>query len=90
MQPANLQFEVYREFFGDDGLWNSVGEGPYHGGLQIGINATSDGYRRLAEFFQRLADHDIGGDENFHEHLPPALSVDGKSRVHLIVRKNDR
>ena len=84
-----IQFAVYREFLDDNGLWNPNGEGPYSGGLQISINASAEGYRQLAAYFQGLADCDTSDDDEYHEHKGPFTSIEGQTRVHLICRKDD-
>lgn len=85
-----IQFDVYREFQDADGLWNPIGEGPYSGGLQISINGSAEDYRELASYFATLADRDTSADTEYHEHNGPFLSIDGKSRLHLICRKDDQ
>lgn len=91
MSTFLVQFAVYPEVLGEDGLWNPVvGAGPLAGGLQISINASSDGYRQLAAYFLRLADCDTTDDPAYHEHHGPFFSIDGKTRVHLICRKDDQ
>jgi hypothetical protein len=89
VDPSLVQFAIYREFLDENGLWNPRHEGPYDGGLQISINASSEGYRQLAAYFQRLADVDTSNDNNYHEHSEPLFSVDGKTRLHLTCRKDD-
>jgi len=84
-----IQFDVYREFPDADGLWNPIGEGPYSGGLQISINGSAEDYRALASYFAKLADRDTSTDNEYHEHNGPFLSVDGRSRLHFICRKNE-
>jgi hypothetical protein len=89
MNTSIVQFAVYRMFPDSDGYWNPVGEGPYRGGLQISINSTAEGYRQLADYFQRLAEVDTSADPYYHEHHAPIVSIDGETRIEVICRKDD-
>lgn len=89
MTCTMIQFDIYREFPDANGLWNPIGEGPYSGGLQISMNGSAEDYRHLAAYFAALADRDTSSDNEYHEHNGPFLSIDGKSRLHLICRKDD-
>lgn len=81
-------FFVHREAPDDDGLWNPISdEGSFQGGLQVNIFAEAEGFRELARYFLALAELDTSSDPDFHEHLEPLISVDGRTRVHVICRK---
>jgi hypothetical protein len=83
----SLQFEVWREAPDEDGLWNpAAGEATVEGGFQISIEGTSVGYRELARYLLAVAELDTSADPGFHEHHE-ILSADGRTRLHLIVRK---
>jgi hypothetical protein len=81
-------FFVHREVLGEDGIWNPVlGEGSLEGGLQINIWADSDGYRELGRYLLALAELDASADPGFHEHHDGLISLDGRTRMHIICRK---
>src|SRR5690349_3492578 len=84
-----VQFAVYEMTVGDDGLWNPTGEGPFLGALQVSLNASSEGYLERAAYFERLASLDTSSDPFYHEHHRYLRSIDGKTLVELIVRKDD-
>ena len=84
---SEMQFEIWREVPGEEGLWNPViGEDTVEGGFQISLAGTSAGYRELARYLLAIAELDTTADPDFHEHQE-MLSVDGRTRLHLIVRK---
>ena len=86
----NLKFLFRREAPDEEGVFNPVeGEGTYEGAFQINIHADSEGYRELAKYFLGLAEFDVGGDPCFHEHHEPIVSADGRTRLHIICRKDD-
>ena len=83
----SLRFTVDREFRGRDGLWNPRdGTSSVSGGFQINVCGTSRGYRQLARYLLALAEIDSSRDEDYHEHVE-ALSSDGRTRLHFILRK---
>ena len=85
---GNVSFSVHRELPGEDGIWNPVsGEDSVEGGFQVNIYGNSEGYRELGKYLLALAELDTSADEGFHEHLDDLVSLDGRTRLHLILRK---
>jgi hypothetical protein len=85
-----LVFLVHREVLDEDGIYNPVdGEGTCEGAFQINIHSDSEGYRELGKYFLWLAEYDVGGDPSFHQHYSGLISADGRTRLHVIVRKDD-
>ena len=86
----NVKFFFFRELPDEQGVFNPIdGEGAYEGVFQISIHANSEGYRELGAYFLGLAEFDVGGDPAFHEHHQPVMSGDGRTRLHIICRKDD-
>lgn len=84
-----VSLHVWREALDVSGEWNPVlGEGPYHGGLQISVRGTSEGYRRIGQFLLSLAELDTSADPGFHQHAE-LTSGDGATHLHLVLRKKD-
>ena len=82
-------FRVVREILDENGIFNPVdAEGTVEGAFQVNLHADGNGYRELSEFFGRLAEVDVGTDPNYHEHHT-FLSGDGRTRIHLVCRKDD-
>ena len=89
MKPR-IAFLVAREYLEEEGLWNPRDEeGGLEGGLQINLVGTRDQYLQMAELLRQFAEMDTAGDSDFHEHFEGLISADGKTRVHLILRKDD-
>ena len=85
-----VTFHVHREVIDENGLWNPVvDEGSLLGGLQINLYGRRADYLQLAEAIRAFAEIDSSGDGDFHHHLEGLLSVDGRTRLHLILRKDD-
>ena len=83
----SVRFAVFREHLQRDGLWNPRdGEPSVKGGFQISVTATSRGFRELGRYLLALAEIDSSLDEDYHEHVE-ALSTDGRTRLHFILRK---
>lgn len=86
----DIAFLVAREYPEEGGLWNPRDdEGGFEGGLQINLVGTRDHYLRMAELLRQFAELDTSGDSDFHEHVEGMMSADGKTRVHLILRKDE-
>jgi hypothetical protein len=86
----DVKFLFHREIVDEDGIYNPVdGEGTYQGAFQVNIHANSDGYRELGKYFLALAEYDVGGDAAFHMHHEPVMSADRRTRLHVIIRKDD-
>ncbi len=87
---ADLVYTVRRERIDETGLWNPGDDEPtVEGGFQINVYGTSRGFKAFAEYLLKLAALDTSADEGFHEHHE-TTSADGRTRLHLIVRKNER
>ena len=85
---GNVSFIVHRELPDEDGIWNPVpGEDSVEGGFQLNIYGNSEGYRELGKYLLALAELDASADEDFHEHYDDLISLDGRTRLHIIVRK---
>ncbi len=85
-----VEFLVCREVLDADGVYNPIdGEGTYEGAFQVNVHAHAEGYRELGRYFLALAEYDVGGDPAFHEHHGPVMSADGRTRLHIILRKDD-
>jgi hypothetical protein len=83
----SARFAVFGEHLGRDGLWNPRdGEPTVAAGFQISVTATSRGFRELGRYLLAVAEIDSSLDEDYHEHVE-ALSVDGRTRFHFILRK---
>jgi hypothetical protein len=83
----SVRFAVFRERLARDGLWiPRDGEPTVKGGFQISVTATSRGFRELARYLLALGEIDSSRDEDYHEHVE-AVSVDGRTRFHFILRK---
>ena len=85
---GHVSFIIHRELPDEDGIWNPVpGEDTVEGGFQVNIYGDSEGYGELGRYFLALAELDTSADEGFHEHLNSLVSSDGRTRLHLILRK---
>ncbi|MCE9591776.1 MAG: hypothetical protein K8S99_14775 [Planctomycetes bacterium] len=83
----SLRFTVDREHRGRNGVWNPKDHTPtVRGGFQVNVYGTSRGYRALAQYLLALAEIDSSQDKGYHEHVE-ALSSDGRTRFHFILRK---
>lgn len=86
---GTVAFHVWREVRDVAGMWNPVlDEGPLHGGLQVSVTGTSEGYRRLGLYLLSLAELDTSADPGFHQHSE-LTSADGSTHLHLVLRKRD-
>ena len=85
-----VKFSFHREVLDEDGIYNPVDDKePYEGAFQININADSEGYRELGKYFLGLAEYGVGKNEGFHQHHEGLISADGRTRLHIIVRKDE-
>ena len=85
---GDVSFSVHREVPDEDGIWNPVeGEDSVEGGFQVNITGNSEGYRELGRYLLALSELDTSADERFHEHHDDLVSSDGRTRLHLILRK---
>ena len=84
----SFAFNVRREVRDEEGLWSPVlGEDTYEGSLQINISGTGDDYAELGRFFLGLAALDTTADPEFHQHFDDVVSIDGRTRLNIIVRR---
>jgi hypothetical protein len=87
----NITFTVHRQIPDEDGLLNPiVGEDTIQGSLQINIYGNSKGYRELGKYLLALAELDTTEDEGFHEHHDKLTSSDGRTHMHVILRKKEK
>lgn len=84
---AAFGFSVVPEAIDEEGYWNPVpGAETYQGGLQVNVWGDSRALRELGRYMLALAELDASADPGFHQHHE-VLSADGRTRLHLIVRK---
>jgi hypothetical protein len=87
---TDLRFKVHRQVVDEDGYLNPVaGEDSVEGSFQINIRGGSAGYRELGRYFLGLAELDTSADEGFHEHFDQLRSEDGRTHLHVIIRKEE-
>jgi hypothetical protein len=60
---------------------------PLDGSLQVNIFGTSRGFRALGRYFLALAELDTRADPGFHQHEDGLQSLDGATRIDLVVHK---
>lgn len=85
----HLSFSIYREVLDEDGNLNPVlGKPTIEGAFQISIEGDSKGYRELGRYLLGIAELDTSVDEGFHEHHEKVFSGDGRTQLHIIVRKS--
>jgi hypothetical protein len=86
----NLNFNVRRQVPDEEGVLNPIiGEETVEGSFQINIWGESDGYRKLGQYLLAVAEIDTGTDPSFHAHHE-IVSGDGRTHLHIIVRKPTR
>ena len=85
----HLSYVMYREVVDEDGnLAPPLHENSIKGAFQINITANSKGFRELGKYFLSLAELDTSVDKGFHEHLEGLKSSEGRTQLHIILRKN--
>jgi hypothetical protein len=85
----SLRFSVCRQVVDEAGMLNPViGEPTEEGSFQINLWGDSHGYRELGRYFLALAELDATEDDGFHEHFDDLVSEDGRTHLHVIVRKD--
>ena len=91
--PAEFPFVTFiacREYRDETGNWNPRdGEPPLRTALQVNVFGRREDYLRLAEALRGFAERDVSQYGIGHEHLQGLTSVDGKVRVHLVLRVGD-
>ena len=88
---ANISFTVHRQVPDEDGILNSVaGEEAVQGSFQINVYGNSRGYRELGTYLLALAELDTTEDEGFHDHHDELRSSDGRTHLHVILRKKEK
>lgn len=88
MSAPTISFLVAEEQL-EDGLWNPKHSAEPPAGLQINLMGNRVHYLKLAEFIRKFAEQDTSNDSEYHEHFEGMMSVDGKTRLHIILRKDD-
>jgi hypothetical protein len=87
---GNVSFIIHREVPDEDGIWNPIAdENTVEGGFQLSIYGNSEGYRELGKYLLALAELDTSADEGFHEHHDDLISLDARTRLHIILRKRE-
>ncbi|RBP41355.1 hypothetical protein DES53_107186 [Roseimicrobium gellanilyticum] len=88
MSAPTISFLVAEEHL-EDGLWNPKDSAEAPAGLQINLIGNRAHYLKLAEFIKKFAEQDTSNDSEYHEHFNGMMSVDGRTRLHIILRKDD-
>jgi hypothetical protein len=84
----DIAFRILQEVQDENGCY-----GPNHndqglkGNFQINIYGNSKGFTELGKYFLALAELDASLDPDYHEHLDEITSLDGNTKVNLIIRK---
>ena len=60
---------------------------PFDGTLQVSITGTPEGYREAARYLLALAELDTAADSDFHDHQDGFISLDGRAKINLIMRR---
>jgi hypothetical protein len=89
-EESRLPFVVCREHLNEDGIWNPRdGEPPLEAAFQVNVFGSRADFLRLADFLRAFAEQDTSLDGDYHEHFEGLLSLDGRVRLHVILRKDD-
>jgi hypothetical protein len=72
---------------GEGGSGPGPGDGSYAGKLQVNLWDTSDDYRDLARHLLAIAELDSTADPGFHQHYDELWTNDGRTHLHVILRK---
>ena len=87
----NISFTLHRQIADEDGLMNPIdGEPAVEGSFQLNVSGNSKGFKELGKYLLALAELDTTEDEGFHEHLDRLVSEDGRTHLHVILRKRDK
>lgn len=79
-----------REYLDEDGIWNPLDDDlRVDSGFQVNVFGTREHYFHLAEAIRQFAEQDTSHDGDHHEHIEGLMTVNGKVRLHLILRKDD-
>lgn len=85
-----VTFVVRREYRSRDGQWNPrIKEPLFAGGLQVNVFGRRKHYLQLAAFLKDFAERDTSDDGEYHDHFEGLMSVDGRVRLNVILRKDD-
>ena len=91
--PTEFPFVTFiacREYPDETGNWNPRdGEPPLETALQVNVFGRREHYLKLAEALRALAERDVSQYGIDHEHFDGLMSMDGRVRVHLILRVGD-
>ena len=80
-------FHVWPELPDENGIANPpAGSATVDGSFQISLEGNSSVYRELGRYLLGIAELDTSVDPDFHEHHE-LTSTDGRTRLHLILRK---
>jgi hypothetical protein len=86
-RASSLSFEMWAELPGDIGSRAPTTASPtIEGTFQVSLNGTAEGFRELGKYLLAVAELDTSADPGFHEHHE-FTSADGRTGIHLIVRK---
>jgi len=89
-QFPHVTFLISKEYPDEEGIWNPRDDEPeLEGGFQINVFGTRKHYLRLADAICKFAEQDTSTDGDHHEHFDGAVSANGKTRLHMILRKDD-
>jgi hypothetical protein len=85
-----VTFVACREYLDENGIWNPRdGEPPLEAAFQVNVFGRREQYLALAEALRAFAERDVSKYGIDHDHFEGLMSVDGKVRVHLILRIGD-
>ena len=91
--PAKFPFVTFivnKEYLDEDGIWNPKDDDPpMECGFQVNVFGSRDHYLRLADAIREFAEQDTSNDGDYHEHFQGLLTLNGKVRLHIILRKDD-
>jgi hypothetical protein len=86
---GNISFTMHPQAEDENGILNPIDGAPtVEGSFQINVYGNSNGFRELGRYFLALAELDVSEDAGFHDHFDDLRSLDGRTHVHLIARKN--
>ena len=85
-----VTFVACREYLDELGNWNPRDEvPPLEAAFQVNVMGRREDYLKLAKVLRAFADTDVSQYGIEHEYFAGLTSVDGKVRVHLILRIGD-
>src|SRR5690242_11080105 len=85
-----VNFVACREYLDEQGNWNPRDEDPpLEAAFQVNVMGRREDYLKLADMLRAFADTDVSQYGIGHEHFQGLMAVDGKVRIHLILRIGD-